>query len=126
MRIVVYDDEDMEPITVLDLKGVTYRDIERVGMVWRVPVPPSLPHPMGYGVPAMPCAEVVTLHFERFIRKNRDGRHQESLIVFTKAAALAMRLKPGWLPGQRPTIDYLQSQNDFLTGMIMECLEAGR
>lgn len=39
MRVVIYDDEDMEPITVINLRGVTMRDLKERGMRWRVPVP---------------------------------------------------------------------------------------
>jgi hypothetical protein len=36
MRVVIYDDEDMEPITVINLKGLTRRDLEQRGMRWCV------------------------------------------------------------------------------------------
>jgi len=41
MRFVLYDDETMEPITVINLPGITERDAkeQRWGAVLRLPVP---------------------------------------------------------------------------------------
>jgi len=62
------------------------------------------------------------LEFEPLRRQTRDGRRQESIICFTKAAELAMLLNPDWLPGQRSAVNYLQDQNDRLTSMLMRVL----
>jgi hypothetical protein len=42
MRIVIYDDESFEPVTVVNLPGVTYRDVLSRGRKWRVAVPPRV------------------------------------------------------------------------------------
>jgi len=124
MRVVIYDDEDMEPITVINLRGVTARDLRERGMLWRVPVPE--PTPMRVMPPeeefSLQKMRVVDLEFERFRRRTRDGREQESLICFTKAADLAMLLNPEWLPGQRSAVNYLQDQNDRLTDMLLSVI----
>lgn len=121
MRVVIYDDEDMEPITVINLRGLTPRHLRERGMRWRVPVPEPISIRVSPPDEASMIQKmrVVELEFEPLCRRTRDGREQESLICFTKAAELAMLLNPDWLPGQRPAVDYLQSQNDRLTDMLM-------
>jgi len=115
----------MEPITVINLRGLTPRDIQKHGMRWQVPVPEPisltrfLRDDADYAPQQM---RIVTLEFERFIRETRDGRRQESLICFTKAAELALLLNPDWLPGQRSAVQYLQDQNDQLTDMLIATL----
>jgi len=124
VRVVIYDDEDMEPITVVNLRGVTQRALEERGMRWRVPVPE--PFSISLGPPPeimeMQKMRVLDLEFEPLRRQTRDGRRQESIICFTKAAELAMLLNPDWLPGQRSAVNYLQDQNDRLTSMLMRVL----
>lgn len=123
MRVVIYDDEDMEPITVIELRGLTARDLRQRGMIWRVPVPEPINFSMPIEEPAtMQTMRIVDLEFEPMRRRTRDGREQESLICFTKAADLAMLLNPSWLPGQRSAVNYLQDQNDRLTDMLMRVI----
>lgn len=118
MRFVVYDDESMEPITVLNLRGFTERDIERHGRRYRVPAPAPFP---SFQEPPNACVEmqVVDLEFEPIVRQRHGRERQYSWLCFTKATELAMLLNPDWLPGQRPAVEYLQSQNDALVGMLM-------
>ena len=123
MRFVIYDDESMEPITVLNLP-LTERDA-LARRVWRVPVPEPLSSyrivESGEEVSRM---RVVDIEFEPLRRRRRDGFDQSSVVAFTRAAALAMLLNPAWLPGQRGAVDYLQSQNDWLTKMLMAAMSA--
>jgi hypothetical protein len=123
VRIVIYDDEDMEPITVVDLRGVTMRDVLNRGARWRIAVPmPVRPRPMSNEEARIAANEQVPiceLWFERFVRVTADGRRQQSFMAFTKAADLAMLLNPDFLPGQRSAVDYLQEQNDQLTSLLM-------
>lgn len=122
MRVVVYSDEDLEPITVLKLP-ITERDIEKRGRVWRVPVPEdfsvTLKPPTMEEM--MRPVRVVDLWFERFVRQGLRGR-QETWMCFTSADELAMLLNPDWLPGQRSAVNYLQEQNDGLVRMLMKVL----
>lgn len=124
MRVVIYDDEDMEPITVINLRGVTPRCLRERGMRWRVPVPEPFMITMRSpeDISAVQKTRVVDLEFEPLRRRTRDGREQESLICFTKAADLAILLNPDWLPGQRSAINYLQDQNDRLADMLMRVI----
>lgn len=125
MRIVVYSDEDLEPITVLNLP-ITERDLEDRSFRWRVPVPPAwrptfkppTDEEMLQPIP------IVDLFFEPLRRRTREHGDQHSWMCFTKADGLAMLLKPDWLPGQRPAIRYLEDQNDALTRMLMRVLSA--
>lgn len=122
MRVVVYSDEDLEPITVLRLP-ITERDIESRGRVWRVPVPEQFTisvQPLSKEEMMRPV-RVVELWFERFVR-DRHGHKQETWMCFTKADDLAMLLNPDWLPGQRSAVNYLQDQNDSLVRMLMRVM----
>lgn len=118
MRFVIYDDESLEPITVLNLP-ITERDaLQR--RVWRVPVPPSIP--AFYSKDEVPSCEpisVVDIEFEPFQRNSLRHGMQRSVFAFTRATELAMLLNPAWLPGQRRAVDYLQDQNDALTNMLL-------
>lgn len=116
MRFVIYDDESMEPITVISLRGMTERDIMRHGGRYRIAVPPPLSLTREEDPPTLKM-DVVDIWFERFVR-----RDQESWMAFTRAADLAMLLTPDWLPGQRSAVQMLQDQNDWLTRALMGAL----
>ena len=119
MRFVIYDDESLEPITVLNLP-LTERDIFARGMRWRVPAPHLISFASRYEhAETMGKLEVVELEFERFQRNSPRHGRQKSVMCFTRATELAMLLNPAWLPGQRSAVDYLQEQNDALTRMLM-------
>lgn len=121
MRIVLYDDESLEPITILNLP-LTERDmLDR--RIWRVPVPERIdfykPIP---DVPTMSKMRVVDVEFEQFVRVSPRHGKQRSVFAFTRAADLAMLLKPSWLPGQQSAIRALEDQVDALTDMFMRAL----
>jgi hypothetical protein len=123
MRFVIYDDDTLEPVTVLNIRGFTERDIERHDRRYRIPVP----EPINFfapieAIPTIQKMRIVDLFFEPFRRRKIDGTEQDSWICFTKATELAMLLNPDWLPGQRGAVNYLQSQNDFLTDLLMGAL----
>lgn len=121
MRVVIYDDESLEPITVLNLP-LTDRDmLER--RVWRVPVPTPMPlptrGPIDEGMTSPIKALIVDIEFEPFQRNSRRHGMQRSVFAFTRAADLAMLLNPAWLHGQQSAIRYLEDQNDALTRMLI-------
>ncbi len=117
MIVVVYDDEEFEPITVIDLPGLTDRDLERRPH-WLVAAPPQLDG-VSYlkpdkAVEPRPFKDsIIELHFERFVR-DRYGKRQIRWICFTSATALAMKLEPAFLVGQRPAVAMLREQNERL------------
>jgi hypothetical protein len=124
MRFVIYDDESLEPITVLNLP-LTYSDIDRRieerGRRWRVAVPPPRA-PMVLTFDEYPANEkmlVVDLEFEPFVRNSRRHGEQRSWFCYTRATDLAMLLNRAWLPGQLSAVNYLQDQNDALTRLLM-------
>lgn len=121
MRVVVYSDEDLEPITVLQLP-LTERDIERHERIWRVLVPEKISFSRKPPTEAEPT-RIVELWFERFVRE-RGGRRQVSWMCFTKADELVMLLDPDWLPGQRSTVSYLQEQSGDLAKLLMKVLSS--
>lgn len=111
MRFVIYDDESLEPITVVSLP-ITERDaLDR--RRYRLALPPR-PLSMSQPAPDFEPIRVVDIWFEPFCRGE-----QRSVICFTQAADLAMLLNPAWLPGQRRAVDYLMDQNDSLTKLLM-------
>ena len=114
MRVVVYDDE-MEPITVLNLRGLTPRDIVERGMVWRIAVPE--PIKITYEPEAdisLAKAPIATLRFERLIRKG-----VEHLMCFTTDDEIVLRADPDWLPGQRGEVNRILRENAVLTNAFM-------
>lgn len=122
MRFVLYDDESLEPITVINLP-ITERDALSQP-VWRCPIPPDLCHSpwaKENRSPTLQKMPVVEIFFEKFVRFHRSGE-QRTIMAFTKAADLAMLLNPDWLPGQRSAVNYLQDQNDLLTSLLMKAL----
>lgn len=127
MKIVIYDDETLEPITFVNLRGVDRREIEKRGMVLRVAVPRPLNliarrgelDPM-----VMEKMEVIDLYFEPFRRQTPRHGLQETIICFTNAIDLAVRLAPSWMLGQQSAVEYLQTQNDRLTDMLISVLKA--
>lgn len=121
MRFVVYDDESLEAITVLNLP-LTDRDIEARGRIWRVAVPPKFSLTIDLGPPRIEKMQVVDLEFEQCIRQSSRYGRQRAWFCFTRATELAMLLNPAWLPGQRRAVDYLQEQNDVLTEMLMAAI----
>lgn len=115
MRVVIYSAEDLEPITVINLP-ITERDLEQRGMLWRVHVPPqisamwSTPDERPTAVPPA----YVELQFERFMRGKHCG-----LMCFTNADALAMRLVPDWLLGQRGAVQAIERERDLLATLLL-------
>lgn len=116
MRFVLYDDETLEPITVVNISGFGERDIERHGRRYRVPVPPKMTLPTWReeapdNQPVM--MDIVEIWFERFARGD-----QRAWMAFTRATDLAMLLTPDWLPGQRPTIAELREREAGLMKLL--------
>ncbi len=123
MRFVIYDDESLEPITVINLPLSNHWMDVRVaqhGYRWRVAVPPALP-PATWreDEPVLEKVRTVDIEFEPFVRKSRRHGEQRGWFCFTRATDLAMLLNPAWLPGQRSAVDYLMEENGALTKMLM-------
>lgn len=115
MRVVIYSAEDLEPITVINLP-ITERDLEQRGMLWRVHVSPQIS--ATWSTPdERPTAAPpphVELQFERFMRGKQFG-----FMCFTNADALAMRLVPDWLPGQRGAVRAIERERDLLAKLLL-------
>lgn len=119
MRIVIYDDESMEPITVVNLP-ITDRDINQRGGLWRVPVPQTItflardadPSPM------MDQMSIVELRFERVVRRSPKWGEQDAWWCFTDAAGLVMLLEPDFLPGQYSAVNRLRDNITSLERLL--------
>ena len=123
MRVVIYDDECLEPITVVNLPGLTDKNLEEKRH-WRVSI-----HDGG-NRPRQPSANrafsdslrYVDLTFEKISRVTVSRGQQDVWMCLTRASDLAMLLTPDWLPGQRAAIDQLQEENERLASLIIGSL----
>ena len=112
MRVVLYDDETMEPITVLHLDAWMTDLIEERR---RLVLPVYLPLTNGFGgheeVSPSTLNDRVTIWFERFFR--RDEPHW---FCFTRDSENALQLRSVFLPGQWPAVheEYRRGVSDGL------------
>lgn len=115
MRVVIYDEESLEPITVVELPGLSDMALnERQN--WHVGVP------MRAGDDPAAKPRFVDLKFERISRVTMTYGEQLAWLCLTSATELAMLLTPEWLPGQRPAIQHLQAENERLSKLIVTSL----
>lgn len=118
MRFVIYDEETMEPITVVSIAGIGEKDIEQHGRRLKLSVPPDWTTATTRG-PSEPLETIiqmrtVDLTFEPLFRNGR----QASWLCFTREAELAMALDPAWLPGQQSRINAMEAERRFLARLI--------
>ena len=123
MRVVIHDEETLEPITVVTLPGLTETNLQRKRH-WRVSV-----HDGANELREMPAQRAysdrlrfVDLTFERVSRVTLTHGEQVTWRCLTRATDLAMLLTPDWLPGQRPAIDMLQRENERLASLMIGSL----
>lgn len=123
MRVVIYDEESLEPITVVNLPGLTERNLAEKRH-WRVSVHDGQNTPTDVPADRMYSDRLryVDLTFERVSRITLTYGEQIAWRCLTRAADLAMLLTPDWLPGQRPAIDMLQDENERLTNLMIGSL----
>ena len=121
MRVVIYDEEFLEPITVVNLPGLTDRALQE-RKDWRVAVPPSLTRPAGQGADYGKSIEYIDLTFEKVTRVTLRHGEQITWLCLTRAADLAMLLTPDWLPGQLPAVQRLQEENERLASLMSKAL----
>lgn len=94
---VLYSDEDLEPITAIDVPSWAYARLqhgERIEMCVAEEPPFFVSKEMASSRP--PPIRRVLIWTERFTRKGRDH-----LFLFTRDDLHALRLEPEYLPGQR-------------------------
>jgi len=118
MRVVIYDEESLEAITVVDLPGLTDMALEE-RKIWRAAVPLQ---PGETGANFIDSTRFVDLTFERISRVTLTYGEQLTWLCLTRATELAMLLTPDWLPGQRPAIQHLQNENERLAQLIVTSL----
>lgn len=123
MRVVIHDEETLEPITVVTLPGLTEKNLERKRH-WRVSVhdganePREMPAERAYS----DRLRFVDLTFEKVSRVTLTYGEQVTWRCLTRATDLAMLLTPDWLPGQRPAIDMLRRENERLASLMIGSL----
>lgn len=116
MRVVISDEESLEPITVVNLPGLTERCLMEKRH-WRVAVPPSLVAQGRFTEPGK-AVEYIDLEFEQVSRYTLRHGEQTTWLCLTRAAELAMLLTPDWLPGQLPAVQRLQEENERLADLM--------
>lgn len=123
MRVVIYDEESLEPITVVNLPGMTERCLEE-RQHWRVSLFRPAPEPdiCGPSRDFSSNIKYVDLEFERISRLTLTHGEQVTWLCLTRATDLAMLLVPDWLPGQRPAIERLQEENERLASLMIKSL----
>ena len=123
MRVVIHDEESLEPITVVNLPGLTERNLEEKRH-WRVSIHDgrNLPREMPVERAYSDRLRFVDLTFEKVSRVTLTYGEQITWRCLTRATELAMLLTPDWLPGQRPAIDLLQEENERLATLMIGSL----
>ena len=123
MRVVIYDEECLEPITVVNLPGLTEKNLEEKRH-WRVSVHDgqNLPKSAAANRKYSDSLRYVDLSFEKITRLTVSKGRQVVWMCLTRASELAMLLTPDWLPGQRPAIEQLQKENERLASLIVDSL----
>jgi hypothetical protein len=96
MRVVLFSDEDMEPITVLDIPAWAMQRLHDGEIIrFQVPVPITDMYVLDDCSVYKPL-EVVQVWAERFTRHG-----QKHCMLFTRNETKAMALRSDILPGQR-------------------------
>ena len=123
MRVVIYDEESLEPVTVVELPGLSDMAL-REKQDWRVAVQVKEParRKAGEEPQFTDSMRFVDLKFEQLSRVTITHGEQLTWLCLTRATELAMLLTPEWLPGQRPAIQQLQEENDRLAELIASSL----
>jgi len=123
MRVVIYDEECLEPITVVNLPGLTEKNVTEKRH-WRVSIHDGMNEPREAGVNRAfsDSLRYVDLSFERIARVTVGHGEQATWLCLTRATELAMLLTPDWLPGQRPAIEHLQLENERLASLMIDSL----
>ncbi|MCW5597657.1 MAG: hypothetical protein KIT80_23425 [Chitinophagaceae bacterium] len=114
MRVVLYADQDMEPITVIELSefAVDYLNkYKRVTLPVIVPMKPSF---IDDGDPTIngDVINQVNIYAETLIRKG-----QKYMILFTQDEESALLLKSCFLPGQRSELNE-EMANFYAKGVL--------
>lgn len=124
MRFVIHDDATLEPITVVNIRGFTDRDVEAHGCHYRLVVPPDVgPYHISDKMPLLEAMKIVDLKFERLVRvRIENGETQSTWMCFTKQEELALMLVPDWLPGQRGAVEQIQRHNERLSELLLRLL----
>lgn len=119
MNVVIYTDE-LEPITIIDLPI----DFCRMGYERRF-VRLAVMMPISVMIELDPLdsdCHIVTLVFDKLNKRNKHGQLIESWIITTDDEVLALKLKPGWLPGQRGAINDYERIIDSLSTALLSTL----
>jgi hypothetical protein len=114
MRAVLFDDDTMEPLTVLNIPMWAH-DRLREGERIHVPVP-ERSFALGFdrSAPVPECVPIrtVTVWFERFIRNG-----EKHWMLMTRDSENALKLKAVFLPGQNAEVQR-RERDAFAEGLL--------
>lgn len=116
MNVVLYS-VDFEPITVLDLPQWLLEQLERQGHA-RVAVMRPVQLSDYQDTADIQPPDVVTIYCERL--RWKDGTVKPVLV--TDDEALAMLLRPEWLPGQRQAVNGYKEAIRTLTDNLIKAM----
>lgn len=121
MNVVLYT-RDMEPITIIDLPLWALKHGERLGFVQIEHIDSVTMNRLEKGDPVIQgmVARRITLEFIPI--RLQDKR---SWLVMVDDEALALELLPGWLPGQRKSINAYERSISSLAKALLETLARG-
>lgn len=114
MRVVLYSDEDMEPITVFELSEFATDYLNQYKRVTLPVIVPMKPPFIDDGDPAInfDVLKQVNIYAETIIRKG-----QKYMMLFTQDEESALLLKSCFLPGQRSELNAVM-KDEFAKGFI--------
>lgn len=118
MRHVIYADQDLEPITVIELDSFCeniLRRHENDHLVIAVMEPLK---PFATMLPPMEAKmREVRIRAERFVRRRPGRPEQRSLMLFTEDDESALLLKSVFLPGQHREVQQ-RERDAFVNGLV--------
>lgn len=117
MRLVLFDKESCEAITVVEVRSLTDRAIEDMGRRVRLVVPTTIQSTLSTPPTSLVGIQTVDIEFSQLAYGRARG-----WICFTDAAELAMKLDPAWLPGQLPAVQRIQKDADALVALFARAL----
>jgi len=113
MRVVLFDHESMEPITVLQLPSWAYDMLrERRQVTFPVWLDLAKAYDVAGEVPRAMDIPKVTVWFEKFVRNE-----QAHWFCFTNDGENALKLKAAFLPGQYGEVQR-RTNEAFLKGLL--------
>lgn len=114
MRCVVYDPQDLEALTVIDIPQGFIRELEngRMGPILRFPIYEELDWRAFDAPPNLPELKIATVMMERFHYRNAT-----TWVAIAMNPEICLLMRSDLLPGQRRD-DIKRQKNAFVKGLL--------